>query len=58
MKEEIRERFDELDDPLVEDAPTCGSCEFFYRCPIPGHESVGWCSRWDEWSRDDDEQCE
>ena len=58
MKEEIRERFDELDDPLHEDAPTCGSCEFFIRCPFPGYEHAGWCTRWDEWSRDDDERCE
>lgn len=56
----MRDRFDEFDDPLMEDQarePVCGDCDEWTRCTVRGHESVGWCSRWGEFFEEGDEQC-
>lgn len=57
MTDDYRDRFyDEVE--LDREVKTCGSCPEFYRCPFPGCDSVGWCTRWDEWSHEDDERCD
>ena len=57
MNDDYRDRFyDEVE--LDREVETCGSCPEFSGCPFPGYESVGWCTRWDEWSREDDERCD
>jgi|GEM_PF-7086184 len=57
-REYVRDRFyDEVElDPRRPQA--CGGCDEWTRCPIKGHESVGWCSRWAEFFEEDDERCE
>lgn len=45
-----RDRFrDELPEP-PEYHMFCGDCSEFVRCDISGHECVGWCSRYDEFT--------
>ena len=56
--EYIRDRFyDEVEldppRPLV-----CADCDEWRRCDVKGHESVGWCSRWEEFMEENDERCE
>lgn len=58
-REELLDRYGDecanTDEPNI-----CGRCEQFYPCPYKGHGEIGWCRRWGEWARYDDEgdECE
>lgn len=56
-----RDRFRDEEDTAVPEEPLyCGNCAQFVRCLIKGHEGVGWCSRYDEFTTVDnieDDEC-
>jgi hypothetical protein len=56
-REYVADRFyDEVE--LEPDTGVCGDCDEWTRCSVKGHESVGWCSKWAYFYREDDERCE
>ena len=58
MTDDYRDRFyDEVE--LEPETGVCGDCdEWFTRCPYEGHESIGWCTRWGEFCKEEDERCD
>ena len=52
LTDELADAFDRIMDRCGDEhphyeqpvTPTCGGCDHYIRCDIPGHEDIGWCT--------------
>ena len=45
-----KDRYRDYDTADPEEFGCCGDCCNFVKCEFEGHESIGWCSRYDEFT--------
>jgi hypothetical protein len=54
-REYALDRYGGEDEPeAVGDTGTCADCERWHRCELDGHEQVGWCAEWADFTLEDD----